>query len=71
MENEAEVQVPPIISETNVMSAHMVDVLDMVKAGTAQIETPEDAVRVMMERLGVSEEEMQDVLEMVWGEDED
>ena len=69
--NEEKTQMPPIISETNEMTANMVDVLDMVKAGTAQIETPEDAVRVMMERLGVSEEEMQDVLEMVWGEDED
>lgn len=45
-------QVPPIITDTYDMTAHMIDVLDMVKSGTAQIETPDDAVRLMMERMG-------------------
>ena len=51
---KAQEQVPPIITDTNDMTAHMIDVLDMLKAGTAQIETPDDAVRLMMERIGVT-----------------
>lgn len=69
--NEEKTLMPPIISETNEMTANMVDVLDMVKAGTAQIKTPGDAVRVMMERLGVSEEEMQGALKLFWDKEED
>jgi len=46
----------------------MIDVLDMVKAGTAQIETPDDAVRLMMERMGVTESDIQAAVGMLWGD---
>lgn len=65
---KAQEQVPPIITDTNDMTAHMIDVLDMVKAGTAQIETPDDAVRLMMERMGVTESDMQAAVGMLWGD---
>ncbi|SDA20210.1 Helix-turn-helix domain-containing protein [Ruminococcus sp. YE71] len=70
-DNNAKVQeqVPPIISDTNDMTAHMIDVLDMVKAGTAQIETPDDAIRMMMERIGVSETEMQETIKSYFWDD--
>ena len=55
---KAQEQVPPIIADTNDMTAHMIDVLDMVKSGTAQIETPDDAVQLMIERMGVTEQDM-------------
>ena len=65
---KAQEQVPPIITDTNDMTAHMIDVLDMFKAGTAQIETPDDAVRLMMERMGVTESDMQAAVGMLWGD---
>ena len=55
---KARKQVPPIIADTNDMTAHMIDVLDMVKSGTAQIETPDDAVQLMIERMGVTEDDI-------------
>ena len=49
----------------------MIDLLDMVKADEVEIETPMDAVKLMIERMGVREEEMQDVVERFLGEDND
>ncbi len=62
--------IPSTIKSTNEMAECMVDVLDMVKAGTAQIEAPEDAVRLMMERMGVTDNDMQAALDSFWSEDE-
>ncbi len=50
--------IPSTIKSTNEMAECMVDVLDMVRAGTAQIEAPEDAVRLVMERMNLSEEQV-------------
>ena len=62
--DNAKAETPSIIEETNEITAGMIDLLDMVKAGTAQIETPEDAVRLMMGRMGVEEFEIQDLIEL-------
>ena len=59
----AEEQMPPIITDANEVSANMIDLLDMVKAGEVEIETPMDAVKLMMERMGVSKEDINQWLE--------
>ena len=64
-EFNAEEQMPSVISDANEMSANMIDLIDMVKAGEVEIETPMDAVKLMMERMGVSEEDMQDVVDSI------
>ena len=56
---------PTIITDANEMSANMIDLIDMVKKGEVEIETPMDAVKLMMERMGVSEEDMQDVVDSI------
>ena len=56
--DNAKTEMPSIIDDTNEMTAGMIVVLDTVKDGTAQIETPLDAVRLMMERMGVKEEDI-------------
>ncbi len=61
-EFNADVQMPPIVSDANDMSANMIDVLDMVKKGEVEIDDPMDAVKLMMERMGVREEDMEDFI---------
>lgn len=55
-------------SSTNEMTSHMVDVLNMVKSGELELDTPEDAVAVMMERMGVSEEDVMRAFEELFGD---
>ena len=59
---KAEKNIPSAIADSNEMTGFMLEVLDRVKAGEVDIETPMDAVTLMMEKMGVSEEEMADVL---------
>ena len=55
---------------TNEVTGHMVDVLNMVKSGEIKLDTPEDAVAVMMERMGVSETDMNVLYEELFGGNE-
>ena len=66
-EFNADEQMPSVISDANEMSANMIDVLDMVKKGEVEIDDPMDAVELMMERMGVSEEDMKAAVEKVFG----
>ena len=68
-EFNAEEQMPSVISDANEMSANMIDVLDMVKKGEVEIDSPMEAVKLMMERMGVSESDMKDAVEMILGDD--
>ncbi len=63
-EFNADEQMLPVITDANEMSANMIDVLDMVKAGEVELDDPMDAVELMMERMGVRECDMKDVVEM-------
>ncbi len=69
-EFNADEQMPSVITDANEMSANMIDLLDMVKKGEVEIDSPMDAVELMMERMGVREEEMQDLIGM-WLNDGD
>ena len=61
--DNAEKSVPSAIAESNEMTGFMLELLDQVKAGDVEIETPMDAVALMMVKMGVSEEEMSEVLD--------
>ena len=51
-------QIPPAIAETNEIAGHMVDILDKVKSGEIRLDSLEDAVELLMERMGMSDEEI-------------
>ena len=55
---------------TNEVTGHMVDVLNMVKSGEIKLDTPEDAVAIMMERMGASQTDMLSLFDELFGEDE-
>ena len=44
---------------------HMVDILDKVRSGAIRLQCPEDAVELLAERMGVSEEDLYAILELV------
>ena len=69
-EFNADEQIPPIVSNANEMSANMIDLLDMVKKGEVELDSPMDAVELMMERMGVRECDVKAALEMFMGEEE-
>ncbi len=54
----------------NEVTGHMVDVLDMVKSGKLKLDTPEDAVAIMMERMGASQTDMLSLFDELFGGDE-
>ncbi|EGC04161.1 DNA-binding helix-turn-helix protein [Ruminococcus albus 8] len=56
--DRAEKGIPSAITESNEMTGFMLDLLDQVKAGEVDIETPMDAVELMMGKMGVSEQDM-------------
>ncbi len=60
--DRAEKNIPSAIADSNEMTGFMLELLDQVKAGDVEIETPMDAVALMMVKMGVSEQEMADVL---------
>lgn len=55
--------VPSIIEDSNKTTGFMLELLDQVKAGEVEIETPMDAVALMMVKMGVSEQEMIEVMD--------
>ena len=52
--------IPSAIAETNEITGHMVDILDKVRSGAIRLQCPEDAVELLAERMGVSEEDLDD-----------
>ena len=70
-ENNADVQeqVPPIISETNAMTGYMVDILDKVKSGEVQLDSPEQAAMLLAERMGVPDEGMKELIGLLMDDD--
>lgn len=56
--DRAEKNIPSAIADSNEMTGFMLELLDQVKAGDVEIETPMDAVALMMDKMGVSEEEI-------------
>ena len=62
-EFNADEQMPPIITDANEMSANMINLLDMVKKGEVEIDSPMEAVKLMMERMGVREEDVKNAVE--------
>ena len=57
--------VPSVIEDSNKKTGFMLELLDQVKAGEVEIETPMDAVALMMERMGVTEEYMQEMFDSI------
>ena len=53
------------------MSGYMVDILDKVKSGEVQLDSPEQTAMMLAERMGVSEEDMLDLQEMFCDSDLD
>ncbi|SFC71505.1 hypothetical protein [Ruminococcus albus] len=60
--DRAEKNIPSAISDSNKITGFMLELLDQVKAGNVEIETPMDTVALMMVKMGVSEQKMVDVL---------
>ena len=56
--------IPPAIAETNEIAGHMVDILDKVRSGEIRLDCPEDAVELLAERMGVSEEDLETLAEI-------
>lgn len=56
--DRAEKSIPSAIVDSNEMTAFMLEVLDQMKSGNLEIETPMDAVALMMNKMGGSEEGM-------------
>ena len=55
---KAEKNITSAISDSNEMTSFMLELLDQVKSGEVDIETPMEAVALMMKQMWVSEEEM-------------
>ena len=55
---KAEKSIPSVITDSNEVTGFMLELLDQVKSGAFEIETPMDAVALMMNKMGVSEEGM-------------
>ena len=64
-------KVPPIISETNAMTGYMVEILDKVKSGEVQIDSSEQAAMLLAERMGVSEADMDELIECLLVDDDE
>ena len=61
--DRAEKSIPSAITDSNEMTGFMLELLDQVKAGDIEIETPMDTVALMMDKMGVSEQEMAEVID--------
>jgi len=61
--NRAEKNIPSAIADSNEMTGFMLELLDQVKSGKVDIETPMDAVALMMMKMGLSEQEMAEVID--------
>ena len=63
--------IPPAIVETNEIAGHMVDILDKVKSGEVQLDSPEQAAMFLAERLGVEETDMDELIECLLVDDDE
>ena len=63
--------IPPAIAETNEIAGHMVDILDKVKSGEVQLDSPEQAAMFLAERLGVEETDMDELIECLLVDDDE
>ena len=61
--DNANKNVPSAIAESNEMTGFRLELLDQVKTGEVEIETPMDAVALLMVKMGVSEHEMIEVMD--------
>ena len=61
--NNASKNLPSAIAESNEMTGFMLELLNQVKTGEVEIETPMDAVALLMVKMGVSEKEMIEVMD--------
>ena len=61
--DRAEKSIPSAIADSNEMTGFMLELLDQVKAGDVEIETPMGAVDLLMKKMGVPEQEMAEVME--------
>ena len=69
--DNAEKNVPSVIAESNEMTEFMIELLNQVRAGEVEIETPIDAVALMMVKMGVSKSEMADLLDYLPDNDDE
>ena len=61
--DRAEKSIPSAITDSNEMTGFMLELLDQVKAGDVEIETHMGAVDLLMKKMGVSEQDMAEVME--------
>ena len=61
--DRAEKSIPSAIADSNEMTGFMLELLNQVKTGEVEIETPMGAVALMMDKMGVSEQDMAEVME--------
>ena len=47
------------------MSGYMVEILDKVKSGEVQLDSPEQSAMMLAERMGVSEERMKAIMKLL------
>ena len=52
------------------MTGDILTVLDKIKSEGLQLDSPEDAIRLMMEQMNVSEDEVWSAAEELFGEEE-
>lgn len=57
--------IPTIIKDSNDVTAGMIEILDNIKSGETTIETPDDAIKLMMEKMGISEEDMDELYDYI------
>ena len=57
--------IPPAIAETNEIARYMLEILDKVKSGEIRLDSPEDAVELLAERIGVREEDLDGFWELM------
>lgn len=64
--------IPQRVSESNEITGHMVGILAKVKSGELKLDSPEDAIGILMERMNVGESDMvgaMDLFEDLFGGD--
>lgn len=55
--------IPQKTDSINEMTGNILAVLDKIKADGIELDSPEDAIMLMMQQMGISEEEMERELE--------
>lgn len=54
--------IPPIIEESNQMTEFMIEILNQIKSGEIEIESPGDAVMLLMVKMGATEQDLIDLM---------